>query len=322
MENKNITVIGTGGVGGYFGFKLCQYIKNLPAYSITLVARGLTYEAIKENGLTLISPENPGAPVRPDRIIESLEEVEPSDLILICVKEYDLEKVCLAIRNKISSNTIVIALMNGADIYERVRKVINTGTYLPCCIYVASHIKEKGIIEHKGPTGKIIIGRDPENKQADINWVIDLFRNSGADIILKENSFVDIWTKFVFISSFGLVSARYNKSIGQVCGDASLRERTVRIMEEIQLIASELKVGLPTDIVSLTLEKARSFPYDTPTSLQLDINSKKGDNELELFAGAIIGYGKKLGIETNETSQIYSEIRRDVLQILSKDLNH
>lgn len=312
MNSKKITLIGLGGVGGYFGFKIAEHIKNNPNYEITFVARNETYEIVKNNGLTLLSSEHNQSVVIPNKIIENFEDIEKSDLIVICVKEYDLEKVCQSIMDKITENTVVIALMNGADIYERVRRIIKNGTFLPSCVYVASHIKEKGIVEHKGNTGKIIIGKDPENQDADVEWIIDLFKNSGADITFKQSSFEDIWTKFFFIASFGLVSARYNKSIGQVCEESVLKARATKIMEEIQAITSKIKIDLPADIISKTFEKALTFPYATPTSLQLDINSGKPNNELELFAGAILNYGKKLDIKTEETLKIHEEINQTI----------
>lgn len=308
MNTKTITIIGLGGVGGYFGFKIAQLIENNDSHEITFVARNETFEIVKNYGLTLLSAEHTNPVVKPNKIITKFDEIEKSDLILICVKEYDLEKVCVQIKEKIDKNTVVIALMNGADIYERIRKIIKNGTFLPSCVYVASHIKEKGIIEHKGKTGKIIIGKDPENQNTDVKWIIELFKNSGADITFKQDSFDDIWTKFFFIASFGLVSARYNKSIGQVCEENLLKERATKIMQEIQLITQKIDIDLPLDIINKTFEKALTFPYETPTSLQLDINSKKQNNELELFAGAIINYGKKLGINTDETLRIRQEI--------------
>jgi len=308
MLSKQITVIGLGGVGGYFGFKLAQYIENDPNYQITFIARNETYEVVKNSGLTLLSPEHSVSVVRPDIIIDSLYKMEKSDLILLCVKEYDLENVCNAIKSQITMDTTIIPLMNGADIYQRIRKVIQSGILLPSCVYVASHIKVKGTVEHKGNTGKIVIGKDPENKGVDTDWVTALIKSSGADITIKEDCFADIWTKFTFISSFGLVTARYNKSIGQVCEDAQLRERAAGIMEEIQSITTRLNIDLPSDIIAKTFQKASTFPYDTPTSLQLDVNGSKENNELELFAGAIIDYGKTLDIETNKTLQIYNEI--------------
>lgn len=312
MNTKKITIIGLGGVGGYFGFKIAKYIENNNNFEITFFARNETYEIVKDNGLTLLSEEYNNPNVRPNKIINNFSELDKQDLILICVKEFDLEQVCIELKEKIDNNTILVALMNGADIYERVRKIIRKGTFLPSCVYVASHIKEKGIIEHKGKTGSIIIGKDPENLKTDVSWAINLFRNSGANITFKENSFEDIWTKFFFIASFGLVSAGNNKSIGQVCEEKILKESATKIMQEIQMITQKIDINLPSNIIDKTFEKALTFPYETPTSLQLDINSKKKNNELELFAGTIINYGKKLKINTEETKKIYNEIKQNL----------
>ncbi|MEO8516929.1 MAG: 2-dehydropantoate 2-reductase [Flavobacterium sp.] len=309
MKIKRITVIGLGGVGGYFGFKIAHLIETNPNYEITFVARGSTYETLKNNGLTLLSPEHSQSTVKPNNIIEDFSNMEISDLILICVKEYDLESVCHQIKDKVTDDTIMIALMNGADIYDRVRKVITNGTLLPASVHVASHIKEKGIVEHKGNSGKIVVGKDPNYKNTEVDWVITLFKDSGADIIFKEDSFADIWIKFFFIASFGLVSARYNKTIGQICEENELKDRASKIMEEIKVITDKLNIEIPSDIIELTLTKATTFPYGTPTSLQLDVTSKKEKNELELFAGTIINYGTKLNIDTSETQKIYNEIK-------------
>lgn len=204
---------------------------------------------------------------------------------------------------------MILPLMNGVDIYERIRKVIPNGIVLPSCVYVASHIKEKGIVEHKGNPGKIIMGKDPENPQYDALEIAELFQNAGIDLSYKEDSFPDIWTKYFFIASFGLVTARYNKSIGQVIEEPLLQERATLIMEEIEAIAKRKEISIPQDIIEKTFQKAGSFPYQTPTSLQLDIQSGKADTELELFAGAIMDYGNSLEIPVRATRQIYQEIK-------------
>ena len=79
---------------------------------------------------------------------------------------------------------------------------------------------------------------------------------------------------------------------------------------EITEIADKKNISLPPDIINLTFEKAHAFPYDTPTSLQLDVQSGKPQNELELFAGAILKYGKESNTETAETAKIYEEIKQ------------
>ncbi|WP_454046092.1 ketopantoate reductase family protein [Chryseobacterium sp. Marseille-Q8038] len=308
MNKKHIVVVGLGGVGGYFGFKINQTNETSRKYTVSFVARGETYEKVKDNGLTLLSPEHANPQTHPDTIAQNIREIENPDLVLICVKEYDLENVCKQLLPVINKDTILLPMMNGADIYDRIRTVIPEHTVLPTCIYVASHIKERGIVEHKGKVGKMIVGRDPEHFSTPVEWVTDLLRESKIDFDFKDNSLTDIWTKFIFIASFGLVTAKHNSSIGTVCTDEKQKKEATEIMKEIQQIAGKKEIHLQEDIIDKTFEKASTFPFETPTSLQLDIHSGKKDNELELFAGAILKYGSETGVETSFTQKIYTEI--------------
>lgn len=309
MNKKHIVVVGLGGVGGYFGFKINQNNETTEKYTISFVARGETYEKVKENGLTLLSPEHSDSQTRPDDIVQNISEIKNPDLVLICVKEYDLENVCKQLQEVINKDTVLLPMMNGADIYDRIRKIIPEHTILPTCIYVASHIKERGVVEHKGKAGKMIVGRDPEHFSAPVEWITELLSESKIDFDFKDNSLSDIWTKFIFIASFGLVTAKHNSCIGTVCTDEQQKNEAAGIMKEIKLIAAKKGIDLKEDIISATFEKASTFPFETPTSLQLDINSGKKDNELELFAGAVLKYGSETGVETPFTQKIYTEIK-------------
>lgn len=309
MNKKHIVVVGLGGVGGYFGFKINQANETSEKYKVSFIARGETYDKVKENGLTLLSPEHPGNRTHPDAVEQHISDIKNPDLVLICVKEYDLENVCRQLKEVINDDTVLLPMMNGADIYDRIRKLIPDHTVLPTCIYVASHIKERGTVEHKGKAGKMIVGRDPQHFSSDVNWIVDLLKESKIDFDFKDNSLTDIWTKFFFIASFGMVTAKHNSSIGTVCADEQQKYEASEIMKEIQQIAAQKEIPLQDDIIEATFTKASTFPFETPTSLQLDIHSGKKDNELELFAGAILKYGADLGIETPFTQKIYTEIK-------------
>ncbi|MDQ0065204.1 ketopantoate reductase family protein [Chryseobacterium lathyri] len=309
MSKKHIAVLGLGGVGGYFGFKINQENEASKNYKISFVARGETYRKVKENGLVLLSPEHSVNHTFPDALEQHISDVKDPDLVLICVKEYDLENICRQLKEIISKDTVLLPMMNGADIYERIRKIIPGNIILPTCLYVASHIKEKGIVEHKGKAGKMIVGRDPEHFSADVDWIVDVLKTSKIDFDFKDNSVTDIWTKYIFIASFGLVTAKHNSSIGTVCRDEGQRTEASEIMKEIKMIADKKRIALDEDIIQKTFEKAATFPFETPTSLQLDINSGKENNELELLGGAVLNFGKELSIQTPFTQKIYNELK-------------
>ena len=310
LRHIEIAVVGLGGVGGYFGFKLAHAFSRGNEAKVTFVARQATYATVKERGLVLLSPEHEDQVTKPHLLLPSVGELATVDLVLICVKEYDLEKVCQQLKEKVTETTVILPLMNGVDIYDRIRKVITKGIVLPACVYVASHIKEKGVVEHKGKPGLMVFGKDPAFPQYSPEDVIGIIRKAGIQYQYQEDAFPDIWVKFLLIASFGLVTARYNLPIGKVNEEEELKERAWSIMREVVTIAGLKGVFLPNDVIDRTFQKASSFPYHTPTSLQLDIHSGKPGNELELFAGAILRYGEEVGVPTPETRKIYEEIKK------------
>lgn len=308
--HSEVAVIGLGGVGGYFGFKLAQSLRPDRNVKVIFVARHSTFDHVASKGLRLLSPEHGDPVVKPDWLLSSVEELSAIDLVLICVKEYDLEKVCEQLNGKLTDSSVILPLMNGVDIYDRIRKKVTKGIVLPACVYVASHIKATGVVEHKGDPGRIIFGNDPSFPHYVPDKVMELFKKSGVVFEYRQDPFQEIWTKFLFIAPIGLVTARYNVPIGKVHEDDDLKTQARVIMQEVLAIADARGISLPEDIIERTFQKADTFPYHTPTSLQLDIHAGKENSELELFAGAIIKYGKQHAVPTPETRRLYEEIKK------------
>jgi len=274
MSNLSVCLIGVGGVGGYFGGKLAHTFSSNPDSSVNIffVARGKHLEAIKKNGLVLKSPEFGSMTCRPKLATERISDLPEIDIFLIAVKGYDLAGVAVSIRNQIKENTVLIPLLNGADIQERLRNKIKTGIILPACVYISSYVEEPGIIVHIGKPGKIIFGRDQDHPDTIPNEIFKVFEKSSIDYEWKDDANPAIWEKYIFIASLGLISACYNRTLGEILEEPSLKEEVIGIMNEIYSIVLKKNIRLPDGIVDLSLKKAAMFPRDTQTSLQRDIH--------------------------------------------------
>jgi 2-dehydropantoate 2-reductase len=310
MDKLNVGVIGVGGVGGYFGGKLAHTFSSNSDSTVNIffVARGKHLEAIERNGLVLKSPEFGSMTCRPTLATERISELPPIDICLVAVKGYDLMDVATSIGNQIKQNTVILAFLNGADIQKRLRDKIKTGIILPACVYLSAHIEEPGIVVHTGKPGKIIFGRDPNHPDYMPHELFRVFEKSSIDYEWKDDANPAIWEKYIFIAPFGLISARYHRTLGEILEDTSLKEEVIGIMNEIYSIALKRNIRLPDGIIDLSLKKAMMFPRNTQTSLQRDIHRGKGNSELEVFGGTIIDLGEKLGIPTPLTKKIYREL--------------
>ncbi|MFA5851530.1 MAG: 2-dehydropantoate 2-reductase [Spirochaetales bacterium] len=302
----NIAVIGIGGVGGYFGGKLTQIPEFGATMSIYFVARNKHLEAIQANGLLLDADEGKFV-CKPTKATSDIAHMPPLDYCLICVKGYDLENVLLQLKNKIGPKTVMLPLLNGVDIYERVRKVIKTGYLHPACVYVGTHIEKPGVVKQSGAVHKIILGKDPQSKNVDMS-ILGILGAANIDYDWQLDPSREIWNKYFFIASVGLVTTNFNLSIGEVLQSEKHRAFVVGIIKEIVAIAEKKGIELPSTIVEDTLAKAAKFPFETKTSFQRDFEQKDRPDERDLFGGTIVRMGKELGIPTPVSTEIHESI--------------
>ncbi len=306
-EIRNICIYGVGGVGGYFGGKIAHAVagRTNDAKRVFFIARGKHLEEIKTRGLILNTSEQEGIECMPFLATNSVDDMPVPDICLLCVKSYDLPEAARALSKKISNRTIIIPLLNGVDIYDRVRYALDDGIVLPACAYVGTHIEKPGTVTQKGAEGIILCGRDPENPAFDPEQVINFFSEMNIRFTWFDDPSPAIWEKYIFIAAFGLITAYSGKTLGEVISDESLKGLVKQVMEEIVSIAEKKGVMLPANIIPISLGKANRFPYETKTSYQRDVEVAGKQNEGDLFGATIIRMGKATGVPTAATESVW-----------------
>jgi 2-dehydropantoate 2-reductase len=124
---KSVCVYGIGGVGGYFGGKIAHETeKGNPAIQVYFIGRGEHLKAVQQHGLNL-STDKEKFFCFPHIATDNIRHIPAPDLYLLCVKGYDLDNAVTSISKNISADTIILPLLNGVDIYERIRTSLEMG---------------------------------------------------------------------------------------------------------------------------------------------------------------------------------------------------
>ncbi len=295
----DVCVYGTGGVGGYFGARLV--LAEEPGVRVTLIARNAGLAAIRSNGLELTSPDGQRHIARPYLVTDDVGEAPAPDLVLLCVKAYDLAGATQALAPVVADRTVIMPLLNGVDIFDRVRAGLPHGIVLPATVTISVHVSAPGQVTYASGQGIIITGEDPAHPGFKPDEMLNIFERAGLPVEWSADPLNAIWTKFIFIAPFGLVTSAHDKTIGEVMADPELADQTRQIMCEIKAIADAKGIYLPANIIEATFDKAGAFPYDTKTSLQRDVEQAGKPNELQLFGGAIMRLGIAIKIPTPAT---------------------
>lgn len=305
MTIKTIWICGIGGVGGYFGGLIANRLSliNTGEQSVFFLARGAHLVKIKQDGLELHTSEGAILNCIPSFASDNVREFLRPDLCLICVKSYDLNDLIQNIKDHILETTILIPLMNGFDIYDRIRRILNKGIVLPSCVYVGSHIETPGSVIQSGNPGFFFCGPDPTNPEFNNKDLLDVCENLNILANWTEDPYPRIWQKYLLVASFALVCAHEGKTMGAVIENEKSLEILKGVMAEILAIAKRKGILLPENIIKTTIEFCKDYP-DVKPSYQRDVE-RGGKNEGDIFGGAIIGLGKELNIPTPITESIY-----------------
>jgi 2-dehydropantoate 2-reductase len=306
MVIHNIGIIGTGGVGGYFGGKLCQ--ATCRDQNIFFLARGSHLQAIRKNGLSLKTASGENCICHPTLTADDINLFSEFDLCILSVKGFDLSDTLRALRGKTTAKTVFLPLLNGIDIDSQIHKVFPNHVVLPACVYISSHIEKPGVVVQTGGPCSIIFGRDPVHPMHSPNEIPELFKNAGINHQWLDDPTPKIWEKFIFIAPFSLVTACFDKTIGEVIGTPTLSRYVRAIMEEIVQLADKMGIRFPGNIITATFEKAKNFPENTRTSFQNDFAKPQKRDEREIFGGTILRLCKKERIRCDITAELYQKL--------------
>ena len=316
-NNMNICIYGIGGIGGTIGGLLCNFADTQNDVNIHFVARGKHLDEIRKNGLQLQLSDNRILICIPKGIDADITKIPQPDVIFICVKSYDLHEAINEISRITNQDTIIIPLLNGFDIYERIRSKLENGLVLPACIYLGGRKIENGKCALFGPPGMLFFGADPRQINYTpsnlISLLTDAFDNSYLEIKWQQNPYPAIWQKYMFNVAVNLMNAYSGKVLGDILNDDTLRKMTISILNETTEIIKKIGAPVSPDVESIVWGLIEKLPCNTKSSYAVDIENNSMRNEGEIFGTAIIALGKKVDVKTTTIEMVFNEIEQKLI---------
>lgn len=295
-------VVGTGGVGGYFGGKLAK-----AGIDVTFVARGDFYESVKNDGLRVNALDGDFV-VRPAKVIDLLEKIVDPDLIIFTVKTYDTESVASQLKHLVKPNTYIITFQNGIENDLIIEKIINNATVIPGIAYVISSKGGDGVIHQTGGAKKLIIGRRDNSGDDTLNEIHGLLTKSGIDSIISDDIERDLWKKYIFINAFSGFTALCRASIGDIRNDKFTFDLYKRSVMETISVSKALKINLPETIYDDVIKISENTTPESKSSLLLDIENNR-KTEIETLHGTLVRFAGDLKIPVPINRTIYSALK-------------
>ena len=297
-----IYIVGTGGVGGYFGGVLAK-----AGNDVTFVVRGEHYRVIKVNGLTVKNVVGDFI-IRPAKIIENISEIKNPDLILFTVKTYSTAETAKELNSVVNKNTVIITFQNGVDNDNEIKKYIKNAQVYPGVAYIISTKTKPGLIEQTGGLRRLIVGdrNNPENKK--LLEVLRLMKKTGINAVLSDDITRDLWKKFMFVVAFSGMTAICRSLIGNVLTDPITRALYERCVKEAITVGKAMKVSVADDAFETIMKTSTDTNPQSKSSLLVDIENGKR-TEIETLNGTLVRFAKEKNIDVPINELIYGVIK-------------
>ena len=301
-----IAVVGIGGIGGYYGGMLARYYGDQGDTEVVFMARGDHLKEIQSKGLRLVTAQE-AFTVMPHTATDNPKEFGLFDLVLFCVKAYDLDESAALLKDNVSDHTVVITLLNGVDNAARLKAVFPEAQVLNGCVYLSAFIVEPGMVRQAGGSCKLFFGKENGEHNDYLN-IENILKQAGIDATYSNDITTIVWEKYLFISPLASATSYHGKTLGELLKNSESKKLLAGLMREVELVARHQDVPLPKDICNMSLERVSSFPEDTKTSLQLDFERGK-KTELDTFTGYILKYAETHGISTPLHKKVYDSLK-------------
>ncbi len=287
-------IIGSGGTGGCIGGFLAS-----KGNDVTFIARGAHLDKIKQDGLKIKSGPKGNFTISPAKALESKDYNEKADVIFLCTKSYSLNEVIPLISKASHRDTIVIPILNGIGMGDKINKMLNTAVVLDGCIYIASFISSPGEITLLGNYFKVVFG--PRQGQAvdldKLEKIKDVLESSGIEAVVSDNVKRDTFQKFSFVSAFAACGAYNNVTAGDVQKTPEYRNMFINLVKELLGIAKAMELSFYVDLLSVNLKIIDSLLPVTTASLQKDLEAGR-QTEMDNLIFEVVRLGEKYSVPT------------------------
>ena len=304
-----MAVVGAGGVGGGFGAALAK-----AGADVTFIARGKHLAAMKKDGLKVQGGRGETHLV-PTKATDNPAEVGPVDVVLFCVKLWDVESAGERIKPLIGRGTAVIPLQNGIDAHERLLPIVGREALMCGVAQISASITAPGVITQVGTFMRMIFGELDGKRSKRGDDLLALCQKAGFDVTLSETILTELWMKFILLATNASITAATRQPLGKLRDDPDIRPLMIAAFRETFEVGRAKGIALPDDAIDRILDFVGHAPPAMKASMALDL--ERGNRlELPWLGGKVVALGGELGVPTPIHTMFYALLKPYIMGTL------
>lgn len=298
MKIRQAALIGMGAIGTVYG----KLLYGRYGADFGIIASGERGEKLRRSGTVL-----DGERFYP-RVPDAGETDFRPGLILVCVKNYQLEAAVNDMRPFVRPGTVILPLLNGITAREEL-----SGYFPDCRVLYGLTVRIDAVRTAAGVShtddGHVQFGDAANDPPApDVLEVKAFLDASSVETEIAPDMIRAVWKKWMLNVGVNQVSAVTGSVYGRIMPVGANRELFHEAMEEVVALAQKCRINLSEKDVQEFETLMETFSPEGKTSMLQDVEAGRR-TEVENFGGTVVRLGKKYGVPTPVNHVLYRVIQ-------------
>ena len=295
---ERISIIGAGAMGAAYA----SMFHDMNPGCVFFHAGGQRYRRLREQGVIVNGRPFSIPVIKPD------DNVPPSDLVLVAVKNHHLPEATKDMRNVVGEKTLFLSVMNGIESEVQIGAVYGMEKVLYAVAVGIDAMREENVVTYS-KKGKLYFGEASNTSLSDrVKALQALFERAGIVSEIPEDMVRTLWWKFMINVGINQASAVLRAPYGVFHSFPEARELMESAMQEVISLAGKAKIHL----VEKDLEDWHAFlsklPPNGKTSMLQDVEAGR-KIEVEIFAGKILSLGEQYRVPTPVNQTLFRIVK-------------
>lgn len=297
----NITVLGAGATGGYFGARLAE-----SGADVTFLVRRNRAAQLQADGLKVRSLMG-DMHIKPQIAVNS-EDIPSCDLVILALKNYHLAASLPQIKVLAERGAKILPFLNGVEHYEILQKEFGRENILGGVCKIMATLDSEGAVIHTGKLHQIIFGELEPSGQEFCRHLEQVLSKANFKTIYNAKVWNDIWAKYAFITVFSGVTSAGGLTAEQISGHEAAQNVYRRSLEEMMSLAKAAGAALAEDFIDENMAGLSKYPKGSTSSMHQD--KRKGlPLEVESLQGGAIRLARRYNLQVPTIETLYGLIK-------------
>lgn len=293
------SIIGTGGIGGYYGGRLAQH-----GHDVNFLLHS-DYNHVKDNGLRVDSVNGDFFLEHP-KVYDDAGRMPLSDVVLVCLKTTNNHLLPSLLSQVADEHTVVVLIQNGIGVEADVQRELPHLQLVAGLAFICTAKIAPGHINHQC-YGQINLGNYSCRNEEVLAQIADDFTNSGikAGIVPYETA---RWRKAVWNMPFNGMTVALNTQTDLLLKNHSTRQLIREQMMEIVHATRQLGVeGVDERFVEKMISMTDEMtPYSPSMKLDFDLHRPM---EIEYIYTRPLQLAREAGKPMHKLEMLEAELR-------------